>query len=133
MRFAGLLRVEGSPQALARRDDFGAMTAGHLAEAVTEEAVGEERKLSPGSMRVADGGLHAGSARPGDRDIEPVLRGVRIAKQGADLFHYLEEVRVEMAHHRLRHGLVDAGRDHAGSGSEERRGGAWKRRIGLRH
>ena len=119
---ARLLRVEGLAPGLREADDFRALAARHLADAVAEEAVGEEREFAAGLGEVGDGGFHAGAAGAGERHVELVLRRERISEQRADFIRDLEEERVEMADHRLRHGLVDARRHH--DSDRGQRGGA---------
>ena len=131
---AGLLRVKGLAPGLGEADHFAAVAAGHFADAVAEETVGEESELFAGLDEVGHGGFHAGAAGAGDGDVELVLGGKGVAEQGADLFDYLEEERVEMADHGLRHGLVvHAGRDHAGSRSEQKALRRLEGSIRLRH
>src|ERR1017187_9401666 len=117
---AGLLRVKGLAPWLGQADHLRAVAARHFANAVAEETVGKERELFARLDEVGHRRFHAGGAGAGDGDVELVLDGKSVAEQGADLVDHLEEERVEMADHRLPHGLVDAGRDHAGSGSEEK-------------
>src|ERR1035437_3796014 len=130
---AGLLRVKGLAPGLGEADDFAAVAAGHFADAVTEETVGEESERFAGLDEVGHGGFHAGAAGARDGDVALVLGGIGVAEQAAYLFDYLEEERVEMADHGLRHGLVDAGRDHAGSRSEQKALRRLEGSIRLRH
>ena len=130
---ASFLRVKGLAPGLGQADDVAAVTAGHVADAVAEEAVGEEREFFAGLDEVGNGGFHAGAAGAGEGDVELILGGKGVAEESADLFDYLEEERVEVADHRLRHGLVHAGRDHAGSRSEQKALRRLEGSIRLRH
>src|SRR6185295_6246715 len=97
---ADFLRIEGFAPRLGKADHFAAVAASHFADAVAEEAVGEEGKFLAGFDEVCDCGFHAGAARAGDGNIELVAGGIGVAQEGANFFHYLEEERVEMAHYR---------------------------------
>ena len=130
---AGLLRVKGLAPGLGEADDLATVAAGHFTDAVGEETVGEESELIAGLDEVGHGALHAGAAGAGDRDVELVPGGEGVAEQGAYLLDYLEEERVEMADHGLRHGLVYAGGDHAGSRSEKKAPRRLEGSVRLRH
>ncbi len=130
---AGLLRVVRLAPGLGEAHYFGALAASHFADAVAEEAVGEQRELPAGLGEIGDGGFHSGAAGPGDRQVELVLRGENVAEQRADLAGNFKEERIEVAHHILRHGLVHARRHHAGSGTEEQALGRVERGKRLRH
>ena len=130
---AGFLRVEGLAPRLAQADDFSAVAARHFADPVAKESVGQQREFFAGLDEVRHGGFHAGATRAGDRDVELILRRICVAEQAAYLFHYLEKERVEMADHRLRHGLIYARRDHAGSRSEQKALRRLEGSVRLRH
>ncbi len=120
---------KGSPQA----DDLRALTAGHFADAIAEESVGEEGEFAAGFSEIGDSGLHPGTARTRRRQIEGVGRGVGVPQQAADLFVYLEEKGIEMSDDGLRHCLVNTGRHYARTGAEKQAARRLKRRVGCGH
>src|ERR1035438_5346298 len=142
---------KGSPHGLDRRTTSAPWRRAISPMRSPKKPLVRSANFSPGSMKLATAvsmpavpvqhrhlrhrhrRFHARGAGAGDGDVELVLGGKSVAEQGADLVDHLEEERVEMADHRLPHGLVDAGRDHAGSGSEEKALRRLERSIGLRH
>jgi hypothetical protein len=116
---ADFLGIVGLAPLLRQFHHFGALAARHFADAVGEEAVGKERKLPAGLGEVGHGGLHARAASAGHRQAELILGGVGISQKRANLVSNLEEEGIEVSHHVLPHGGVDAGSDHAGPRSEK--------------
>jgi hypothetical protein len=109
------------------------LPARHFTQAVTEESIGDHRELLAGLGEIGDSRFHTGAAGSGDGDVELVLRGVNVAQQRANLIHHFEKERVQMAHHGLRHGLINTRRHHARSGAEKKALRGLERRVKLRH
>jgi hypothetical protein len=112
---ARLLAVEHLAPGLLEPRDVGAVTARDFGNAIGEVAVGAYRE---GLARLGEVGhrrFHAGRAGSGDGDIEFVPRGEHVAEQLAHVFRDLEEIGIQVSHNGLPHGLVNAGRDHAGT------------------
>ena len=98
---ARFLRVERLAPMLGEPDDLGALAACHFADAVGEEAVGQQREFAAGLGEVGHRGFHAGTAGAGYRQVELVRRRVGVAQQRANLAGHLEEERIEVSHDRL--------------------------------
>ena len=103
---------------LLEAHQFRPVPAAHFAEALAEVTVHEDREFRPRFDEVRYGGLHAGAARPRKHQREFVARAPAPLQRAPDLFVDLEEVGVEVADDRLRHGRINA-RVHGGGARAE--------------
>src|SRR5581483_2894789 len=94
---ADFLRVVRLTPLLRQLDYLGPLAPGHLADAIAEESVREERELAARFGEIRHRGFHPRAARSGNRQAELVLRGVGVRHQGADLLRNLKKERVQMA------------------------------------
>ncbi len=130
---ADFLRIEGFAPGFGEAHHFPALPPGHLAQAVGEESVAEEGELHARFGEIGDGGLHARTAGSRDGQVELVAGGIGISQKRADFIDHLKEERIQVTYYVLRHGGVDPGRHHTGSGAEQQAFRRLQGRISLGH
>ena len=131
--FADFLGVVGLAPRFGQTHHLGALAAGHFADAIGEKAVGQQREFPPRLGEVGHGRFHARASGPRDGQVEFVLGRKGIAQQRADLVRHLEEERIQVSHHGLRHSPVNAWGHHAGAGTEKEALGRHEWRVTMRH
>jgi hypothetical protein len=119
---ANLLRIERLPPILRQDHKFGAMPPRHLADAISEEAIGEQGELLTGLGKIGYGRFHAGASGSRDCQIELILGGIGVPDPLTHLLGSFKKEGIEVPHHGLRHGLVDARRHHARAGPKQQSG-----------
>src|SRR2546425_4695046 len=137
MPLQGLLdrrRLDGLAPSLPDADDLCPAPASDLGHPFGERPTHHHHGHVPRFEDIGQGRLHRGRSGSGDR-VGQLVRGLEhLAQHGLDLVQHLEAGRVEVADHRMGHGLEHTRVDVAGSGPHEdpRRRLEWSGDLGHR-
>ena len=132
-RPAHLVRVRRGSGAVVNPKELAAAALDHLAHARGKHSANHHSNIVAGLDEINQGSLHARAPRSGNGEGRGVLRAEHRPQHGMEFVHGPQQHRIEVTHHGLRHGAIDARVHFTGTGSHQQAFRNCNRRIRYRH